>query len=469
MIIKYNLESKVSLNFENSINSKFISHIFNLELRYLKNKRIGEIIRRINDMSYIKNWFLSIFITLHIDLLLFIVSLIIMFLLSFKMTIIVVISIILNLIIMFITINKIYRKENIIVDLYNRYNGDLNEYLEGIESIKNLNKENIFLSTLNNDYYNYTKSTYDLGLINSKIANIGDFISTLTFITFITYALTNPLIFTLVDLVLFNTLYQILANSLKNLISLIPIFIHVKTVYRDISEFLDVKEENGGKELSGDVKCIDIKNLSYSYDYLHNSIENINLTINKNDKILLKGESGVGKSTLAKVIAGIYSDYSGSILLNDVELKNINKSFLRDRILYVGQNERLFKGTIKDNITLGVQDDGYLETVINMTLVKDILNKRADNINSLILENGSNLSGGEKARIILARALFKKPDIIIIDETLSGTSELQENIIIENMLASQITLLYITHRNKGDYFDRIIDLKKGSKNEIIRK
>ena len=459
LIIKDNIHNMISIKFQNRLNDLLIQHIFNLKLRYLNNKRVGDIIRRINDLSYIKEWFLNISLNTTLDIIIFITSFFLLYFINGTLWIIVLFSVIAQIFISFITSSYLYKRENSVLNCYNEYSSDLTEYMEGIESIKNLNKENLFRDKIKTKFNFYLINHYDLSHHHNIITYTKDFLEMLTYLTFTTYAVMFYSKSALIDIVVFNSIYSILYTSLSNVLALIPSFIHIKTIFRDSSEFLDIGGEVGTIDFNENIKRINVKQLSYSYDHIHSSINNISFDIKPNDKVFLKGKSGIGKSTIARCMAGIYDDYDGAILLNGINIKDINPILLKNKITYISQNEKLFKGTIKDNITMGNNSDD-LDNILDITLSRDIIVKKLGGINSMILENATNLSGGERARIILARALLNKPEVLIIDETLSSISEADEDKIIKMLLKTDLTIIYITHRDKEKLFNKVIELRK---------
>jgi ABC-type bacteriocin/lantibiotic exporter with double-glycine peptidase domain len=218
------------------------------------------------------------------------------------------------------------------------------------------------------------------------------------------------------------------------------------------------KDNNNIKKLN--FKYIKIKNLNYTYNYYNKVLSNINLTINKGDKLLLIGNSGSGKSTLVKCISNILDDYEGKIQINDLNLKNINNKTVKDNIVYISQNEKLFVDTIKNNIDIE-RTNNNISKIYKLCMLDKFIEEKPLKDDTLILEDETNISKGEKARIILARALIKKPKVLIIDETLSSISINYEDQIIKNLLAiKDLTLIYITHRNKNYLFKKVINLER---------
>ena len=463
-IIRSHIEINESMSFGKRINEMFMNHIFKLNIEYLSSKRVGEITKKISDMTYIKDWFLNLVLSSSLDIIILIFGFIIIFVINMRLTLMVIGSLCLYLIITYLSVNKIYDKEMETIYKYNAYNGDVTEYLEGIESIKNLQEENLFLGKINKSYYSYLDKFKSLYMFNVKIDKLKDSFLEIMFILTMMIGLIeiDRGIFNVYDLITFNSIYAAIISSYTNIVSLIPSFMHVKAEFMGVSEFLNLKPNNNEKNNNLKFNNLEIKNLSYSYNTLINNINDVNLKINKGDKILITGPSGSGKSTFVKCLCGYLRDYTGNILFNGITLKNLN-----DFITYVGQEERLFTGTIKENIMLSSNNIDLYDKSIRISLVGEILSKKFDIDNDILLEAGKNLSGGERARIILARGLCKNKQILIIDETLSSISEYDENRILSTLLSKEnLTLLYITHRNKEKFFEKEISFRKDGSYEV---
>ena len=184
----------------------------------------------------------------------------------------------------------------------------------------------------------------------------------------------------------------------------------------------------------------DIKTLSVLND--------INLTLNKGDKIAFVGESGAGKSTLADIIIGLYRPNSGCIKIDGVLLNDDNLQNWRSQIGYVPQQVYLFDGTVADNICFGRQrDDKILEDVLKQANIYYFLQTK-EGLETLVGEGGIQLSGGQKQRIAIARALYGNPEILVLDEATSALDNDTEEKIMKEIyhISKDKTLIVIAHR-----------------------
>ena len=175
---------------------------------------------------------------------------------------------------------------------------------------------------------------------------------------------------------------------------------------------------------------ISFKNVFFKYpDKEENVLENLNFEIKKGDKIHLKGKTGSGKSTLIDLLLGLQISSSGKILIDNADLKNLNNQWL-SHVSYVPQSIYLFDDTIKNNITLGKHeseiDIEHFQNCVKISELDEFVEKLSNKENTNIGEVGSKISGGQKQRIGLARALYKKSDVIILDEATNALDDKTE-------------------------------------------
>lgn len=447
--------------------SMFVTHIFKLPIRYLKNKRVGEIVKKIEDMSSIKDFFLRAIVINQIDILTILVCFILMFSISSYLSLVNILFTISYFVFSCISLKGMYKEEKNVLRLYNTYAGNLVEYIEGIESIKNLNEEDNYLGKVDRAFKNYSykaldknKSYAKIELIKSTVLNAGVIIGNL-----VGYLSIGDE-FTLFDLISYTSICSLMYNSIESLLETFSMYLKSKAVYRSVCEFNDVKEESTELDYTKPFESLTVENLSFSYDRFNKVLDRVSLEIKKGEKIYVRGPSGVGKSTFVKALCGRLKNYEGKIFLNGTDIAEISPVAQRNYCMYVGQEEKLFTGTIIENIVGVEPNKEWFDQVSQLTMLDELLAKRREGENTSLLEGATNISGGERARIILARALYKKPSLLIIDETLSSVSLKMEDQILKNLLSRQdLTLIYISHRNKEKMFDKVIELE-GNKYEI---
>lgn len=194
---------------------------------------------------------------------------------------------------------------------------------------------------------------------------------------------------------------------------------------------------------------IDFYYVSFSYSRSGPPIlVDICLNLKPGQSIALVGSTGCGKSSIAKIIAGIYSDVSGEIFFDEIPHRNIPRSVVTNSIAFVEQDPFLFKGTAKDNLTMFnplIPEKDIIQAAKDACIHQEIL-RRELGYDTMIDENGMNLSGGQRQRFELARALVKNPSILILDEATSALDSLTESEVMTNIRKRGCACLIIAHR-----------------------
>lgn len=212
-------------------------------------------------------------------------------------------------------------------------------------------------------------------------------------------------------------------------------------------------------------KTIEFKNVSFFYDDEKlDGIKNINLNFNKGDKIGIIGPTGSGKSTFINLLTGLVKPSAGNILIDGKHLENNIRLWLNS-LGYVSQINHVFEGSLIENIALGINpkdvDKSKIEEVIELSCLKNFYkDKKGDNF--IIDENGKNISGGEKQRICIARALYKNPEILVLDEATSSLDVEVESQILNNILKNfdDKTIFFISHKTSAlKNFNKILKIK----------
>ena len=456
-------ENYLNKNIDCLLNSNFLNHIFNLPLEVITSRTSGEIITRVSELANIKNLFTEIFITCLLDFALMLTSLPLLYSISNKLFLALFLFLLLYLVVGIITSKIIYQKAYQNIELEAEFNNALLENVQMLNSIKNLNVTDNRLSKLETSLSALLYDNFKLGKFWTN-ENFGkNAIYELGFFIINTWGF--YLIFKgkleITALVTFNTLLGLFLDPIKNCIDSLPKYNFVKATFSKINDFLSLNKETlGQKEKLSNNKII-IKNLSFSYDSLKSTFNHFNLFIKPGEFVSLKGRSGSGKSTLCKILDKYITNYKGEIIIGNRNIKDLSIATIRENITYVGQNEALISGSIKENILLDREIDSKRFTQIcNICGIEQIVFKKALRYETSINNDSTNISGGEAQRIILARAILNDFEILILDEALSEVDYQTERKIIKNLkhYFPSKTIIYITHKNHDQLFDRVIDL-----------
>ncbi len=441
----------------------FLDHLFSLPLKNIKSRTNGEIMMRVRELANLKELFSSIFVSVFLDLTLILLSTISLYFINKELFNILIIFVLLYILFGVLISKFIYKRVLRNINYETNFYSIVLENISMLESIKNLNIKDKILKKIERSLSCLLYDNYKFNTMFNITNMIKDYILEICIFIINSYGIIKVFkgSLNIIDLFTFNMLISYFITPIKNVINSVPKYNFIKATFSKISEFINIEEEDKNKDnivIKGD---IEFQNVCFSYNEYDYVFENLNLKIKEGDHLLLDGKSGVGKSTICKLIDKEYLPNKGKILINNVDLKDIHLSDIRNNIVNISQNELLFTGTIKDNIlAYSVCDNNLFNDVCHICLIEDIVSKKSMRYNSLIEADHINISGGESQRIILARGLYngllKNNNIFIIDEALSEVDINTEKIILKNILnyLDGKTLIYISHKNDNKLFKK---------------
>jgi len=469
--IRNNLLNYINHELDHILIKDIFKHIISLPYLYYKNRTTGEIISRINDLCEIRDTISKLFITVFVDILLVIFVFITLLSINKKLTLISVLIALSYMIVLFI-FNKIIKKyiktlkeDNAIINSY------LHETISSIDVIKGLSLEEKINNNFEKKYNKYLNNSFNFNRIyniENLFKDIIDYLGIIIIILIGTKLVLESKM-TLSQLITYSSLIVFFLEPIKNILDFDIDIKKVKETIKRVNDLYSIKKEElefnekyTNKEFKGNIK---IKDLSYSYNTKNNILDKVKLNIKKGEKLLITGSSGSGKSTLVKILMKYLNIENNQVEIDDKDLNYYNVKELREKISYVSQNEILYNDTIYNNVTINryIDYDEFLN-ICKITKVDEIMNKTPFNSSFLIEENGFNISGGERQRIMLARALVKDAEIYIFDESLSQIDVTKEREILKDLFKKykNKTFIIISHRfDNSDLYDRKIQLKSG--------
>jgi len=357
--------------------------------------------------------------------------------------------------------------------------------LNGIKTIKTFNRENLFTKAINTVYGFFMQKVYDLGLIGIRLnlwITIGSSLLITGIISWSAYLVLNEQLL-LGQMMAIITLVGSFTTSVINIamanIQLQEARIAFDRMYEFAAAEPEYNIENESSEANNiSINEVNIENLNFRFPGKSLLLKNINITVKKGEIVTLFGEIGCGKSTLLGVLQRFHNFESGIIKVNGENWDNISTADWRSRVAAVSQHVQLFNGTVLGNIALEEEPDG--EKVIQFCQeygFHNFIMEFQQNYSTIINENSSNLSGGQQQLISLARALYKHPQMLLLDEATAAMGRRTEHFVIDllNKLKNKMAIVFVTHRPQlARHTDKIYVIENntisiaGSHNDVVK-
>lgn len=440
-------------NIDVPISTDYYDHLVDLPASFFGTRKTGELISRFSDVSNIRDAISAATLTIMLDTLMAIIAGVFLFSISSKLFLITAIILILYALIMIIykkpikIINQDIMEKNAQITAY------LKETIDGIETIKAYQFERRAKHKTKHMYESFVKRIVNgTILFNSQEILVGclESIGMVVLLWTGVYLCIDNVI-SIGALITFYYMLNYFLDPVKSLIDLQPEMQTAIVAAERLNDVLDVPiestENREAEDLKGDIIC---KNICFRYGYRDLVLNDLSIKFNAGSKTAIIGESGSGKTTLAKLLMGFYTPECGSIDIGGQSLSDYSRSSIRSKISYISQDVFLLSDTIYNNLRFG--NDGILEQQIidicKQCGADSFIQKLPMGYDTMLEENGNNLSGGQKQRLAIARALLRKPDILIMDEATSNLDTVTEESIktlIDN-LSKDITCIIIAHR-----------------------
>lgn len=452
----------------------YYKHLLNLPQRFFDTMRVGEIISRVNDAVKIRAFINDVAISLVVNLFIVLFSFILMFIYSWKLALVMLITIPLYAVI-YIVINRLNKKqERKVMEDAAELESQLVESLNSVKTIKqfgieefvNLKTENRFIRLLNTIYRSGINAIF-----SNESSNFINFLFTVILLWFGSYlVLDNEL--TAGTLFSFYAIIGYFTSPVASLIGVNKTIQNALIAADRLFEIMDLEIENDNEkekiEFTPQLNdTILFDNISFRYGTRTEVFKDFTLTIPKGEITAIIGESGSGKTTLAVLLQKLYSLNGGKICIGGHNINYFSIESIREYVATVPQQLDLFSGSIIENIALG-EFSPNMERIINICKnlgIIQFIEKLPKGFATRIGEHGMGLSGGERQRLAIARALYRNPEILVLDEatsSLDSTSEyyVQQAILDYNRQGK--TVIIIAHRlSTVMSADKIVILEKG--------
>ncbi len=452
---------KINGKFALAGSSRFMWKILHLPMEFFSQRIPGDIQVRMTSNGEIAATLITIFAPIALDAVMLVLYLIIMLKYSIILTIIGITSVLLNIILCAYATQKRTNILRVMMRDEGKLAGATASGIEMIETIKANGAENSFFekwagysASVNAAQMEYLKIDCKIGILPELVSSIAEI-----FVVSLGVWLIMNNTFTIGMLLAFSGFLTAFSKPARKLIAVGENFGELRCDMERIEDVMNYPNDSftagrGGGEpddgsydkLSGK---IELSGVTFGYSPLAEPlIKDFNLTIMPGQKIAIVGASGCGKSTIAKLIAGLYRPWEGSILFDGKTIDEIDKDEFTGSVAVVDQDVILFCDTVANNIKMW---DNSIED-FEMTLascdanIHDTIIERDGGYNGVIYENGKNFSGGEKQRLEIARVLAQDPTIIVMDEATSALDSATEYEVVNSIAARGLTCIVIAHR-----------------------
>lgn len=449
----------------------YFEHVYRLPMNFFATRKIGDITTRFSDAFTIKNIFTGMALSLIMDISMVSFSGVILFRMNPSLFSILFFMTIISILLVFIFKHPYKKINEEQMQQSSVLNSEIIEGLRAVETIKANAGENRTLESLERQYVRSLRIGWKEGMLSNVQGSISSLISglgnLLLLYTGIMQVMNQNM--TLGSYMAFMTLSGYFMDPIGNLVSLQLSIQEAGISMKRLSEILGQEKETGeGEEehigsYQGIQESLVFREVTFRYGNRRPALENINLTIQKGQKVALVGGSGSGKSTMAKLLLKYYEPETGEILVDGVSLTEFTSQSVRRGISYVPQNIELFSKSIFENIRMG-KPNATLEEVKEAADAHEFIKRLPLQYHTWLEEAGNGLSGGEKQRLALARALIKNNDFYIVDEGTSNLDFATENTIFDMIYRkfAKKTMLIIAHRLATiKNCDKIVVLEKG--------
>ncbi|AUB35009.1 ABCB-BAC, ATP-binding cassette, subfamily B, bacterial [Nostoc flagelliforme CCNUN1] len=467
----------------------FISHTFRLPLNYFESRYVGDIISRVQENRKIQRFLTGEALSIVLDLLTVFIYVGLMFWYSWKMALLVLVIVPPFVLLALIATPFLQRVSREIFSAYNEETGYLIQSLTGIRTIKSMAVEQSVRWKWEEFFGKSIKKNFSGQVIGNTLqifsSGIEAVVSTILLWFGAWQVIQNEL--TIGQLVAFNMLLGNVINPFQRLIMLWNELQEVLIAVERINDVIDAEPEedlhSSSRQSLPPIRgyiAFDKVTFRYHPESDVNTLENISFEVRPGQMIALVGRSGSGKTTISKLVLGLYPPTEGKILIDGYDVTTLSLRSLRSQIGVVDQDTFLFGGTIRENISLGYPE-ATLEEVIEAAQqagAHEFIKELPMGYETQIGEGGGTLSGGQRQRLAIARALVGNPQLLILDEATSSLDAESERIIQTNLnkILQDRTTLVIAHRlstvrnaDKILVLDRGLLVESGTHDELMAK
>ena len=456
-LVEYNLVANLAQRLELGMTLEFGSKLLRLPLSYFETRRSGEIVSRLDDVSRINNLISDIVVELPSRFFTAVISFVLMVFYSPSLTLMSVGVAVVMTIITLLFVPMLRKRSRRVLELDAENQGILVETFKGALTFKTTSSEPQIWEELQSRYGRLANEEYrttQLGIANSRFSSVTSSFGGILLLWYGSTLVINDHI-SIGQLLAFNGMNANFVGLISFVVGFVDDFARAQAAVQRFGEVIDATEEsedNHRKALvnlspQANIVCQDLR---FFYPGRVDLLQDFSLVIPGGKVTALVGRSGCGKSTLAKVVAGLHPYQSGAVRIGIYNLQDLAIESLRQQIVLVPQEPHFWSRSILDNFKLGAPNATFEEIVeaCQISRADDFISDLPDKYRTVLGEFGSNISGGQRQRLAIARALVTNPPILILDESTSGLDPVSESEVLHRLLKhrSGKSTIIISHR-----------------------
>lgn len=436
---------------------KFLRHLFRLPISFFDQRYAGDLVSRMDNNNQVNEFLAGDLAETILNILVALFYLVILFLYSPIMMIIGLINTVISLVIIFLS-NKVIADYSMKMQITGgKLYGTVCAGINITDTIKASGAENAYTARVLGYQAKNANLEQKLGKFQQIVGGIPSAMNAITdtILLMVGGILVVRGQMTMGMLVAFNSLFDSFNEPIGQLVNFVQKIQTMKANISRVEDILKYQEDNKyTKENTIEIKRklngkVELRDVSFGYSTLKPPlVEDFKFSLYSGETIAFVGSSGCGKSTVAKIVSGLYRPWSGNVWLDDIPMEQIPKSVINASVATVNQNITLFSGSIRDNLTMW--NSAVLETDIieaaKDACIHEFIIQQPGGYDYLLTEGATNLSGGQRQRLEIARALATKPTILIMDEATSALDPIVEKKILDNIKRRGCTCIIVAHR-----------------------
>lgn len=451
--LRQRLYIRLNAKFDTTIISTITEKILHLNQSHLDRWKSGDLIVRYSDAAVVSDSIISVSISLVLDVFMVIFGGVILFQQSDILFYIICSLVLMYVLIVFAYVRPIQNANLKELEASTVQSSSVKEMVDSIFDIKRNGAEDYHKHRLDDILNKYIQKFIRARRIETSqqmLITFSSGISNVLLLIASFYLIVEGKMM-IATYITFMSLVDYFVDPIENLVNLQGTIQNGLVSLKRLSDVLDDEneDEEGTKRELYLKDCIAVNQVTFRYGYRQAIIEDYSIKIPVGKHTVISGINGCGKSTLVKLVAGIYDFESGDILFDDMPIREIDKEILNQNITYISQNSTLLSISVKDNILFGKDDkNDSLYELLDIVEMRQYVEKLPQGINTVLEERGKDLSSGQIQRLAIARALIRNPQILILDEATSNIDQLAEERIYCNIRNAypEITIISIMHK-----------------------